>query len=247
MEEVIKELKGHSGCFIFLMKDSNKTFVRKIGDVKRNYWRMRNLEEIIPFPEIYDHNLSVLDMEYIHGLDMVTYLSYNNPKKLVSFLIKSIESLSHSSEGFVDYTEVYYKKLQAIDWSLFRFSMQDLIDRLPKLLPKTQYHGDLTLENILYDTTNERFVFIDCLTSEYSSFVFDLAKLTQDTKSKWFLRKQTVNLDNKLVFIQNELEKRYKYMSDDNLTILMLLRVLPYCKNDNDKRFILNEVNRLWT
>ena len=32
----------------------------------------------------------------------------------------------------------------------------------------------------------------------------------------------------------------------DTLLILMLLRVYPYCKNDKDKQFILNEVNRLW-
>ena len=39
-------------------------------------------------------------------------------------------------------------------------------------MPQTTYHGDFTLENLIYD--GDEFIMIDPVTIEYDSYVFDL-------------------------------------------------------------------------
>jgi hypothetical protein len=125
------------------------------------------------------------------------------------------------------------------------FTSEELLDKLPKVLPSSEYHGDFTLENILYDTNQDEFVLIDPLTTEYDSFVFDLAKLRQDLVCKWFIRNDNVYLDSKLLTIIDKLNG-FVYNENHYLLILMLMRVLPYTHNEKDKEFLMTEVRRLW-
>ena len=122
---------------------------------------------------------------------------------------------------------------------------KELIDRLPKLLPKSTYHGDFTLENILY--TNPGFYMIDPVTIEYDSYIFDIAKMRQDLECKWFLRDTDIKLDTKLQQIQDKLREEYPQAFDNSLLILMLLRVYLHTKQgDSDRIFIMKEIKRLW-
>ena len=139
---------------------------------------------------------------------------------------------------------MYEQKLEDINFNGLVFNKEELITQLPKILPCSQYHGDFTLENILYDVSAGRFVLIDPLTSVYDSYVFDLAKLRQDISCKWFIRNSQLYIDPKLKNLSNDLS-HFKYYADDNLLILMLLRILPYAQNQ-DKEFIINEANKLW-
>jgi len=126
------------------------------------------------------------------------------------------------------------------------FKKQELIDKLPKELPRTNYHGDFTLENIIYDE-REGFVLIDPVTIEYDSYIFDLAKLRQDLECKWFLRETNLRLDVKLQNLQEKIFASFPQTKDDYLLILMLLRVYRHTeKNDSNRKFILKEINRLW-
>jgi hypothetical protein len=103
----------------------------------------------------------------------------------------------------------------------------------------------MTLENII--NTNSQFCFIDPVTIEYDSYIFDIAKLRQDLECKWFLRNCNTKLDVKLQNIQERLEMEFTDAFDDNLLILMLLRVLAHCKkNDSDYLFLIGEIKRLW-
>ena len=121
----------------------------------------------------------------------------------------------------------------------------ELIDRLPKLLPQSMYHGDLTLENILY--TGPGFHLIDPVTIEYDSFMFDIAKMRQDLVCKWFLRKTDVRLDHKLQLIDEQLQIDYPEACSNEMLILMLLRVLKHCeKDDSNYQFLMKEIERLW-
>lgn len=241
-EKLVKELQGHSGSKVYLMRDSEKLFVRKIGNVARNIERLQSLAGLVNVPKIYSASGDILDMEYIHGHDMKTYLSYNNPDKLIEFLIDSIDILMYDGR-FKDYTQTYHQKLKNIDFGQFPFTKKMLIERLPRMVFSTKYLGDLTLENILYDVNADRFVFIDLITSEYDSIVFDLAKLNQDLVCKWFVRNEKYMAEEKLLVIRQALQN---ISITKEMTILMLLRVLPYCKNDFDKRYIIDEVNKLW-
>ena len=245
MAEIIKELSGHSGSKIYLMKDEEKLFVRKIGNVDRNYSRMKVLNsEGYSLPEVYTYEDETLDMEYIHGLDIKTYLTHNIQNQLTKFIKSTLTSFS-SVKMEKDYTQTYYDKLKWMDdCTTLPFTKEELISKLPKILPCTTYHGDLTLENIMY--SRGKFYMIDPMQSPYDSYIFDIAKMRQDLQCKWFLRHTDIKLDTKISSIQSKILNVFPEANNDYLLILMLLRVYPYTKSEFDNQFILREINKLW-
>jgi tRNA A-37 threonylcarbamoyl transferase component Bud32 len=245
-EKIIKELRGHSGSRILLMQENENIFVRKIGNIERNFERLSNLySEYYPVPVIYQKYDDILDMEYLHGLDMKSYLTSGNINLLSDFIIDNLNKFAKNST-LKDYTEIYEKKLDFIsETNDLPFTKEELITRLPKKLPSSNYHGDLTLENIIY--SNNSFFMIDAVTIEYDSYIFDIAKLRQDLECKWFLRNSNLSLDVKLQNLQEKILSRFSGSDNDYLLILMLLRVYQHTKTfDNDRKFILKEINRLW-
>ena len=229
------------------MNDGEKLFVRKTGDISRNLERFDALSNLeVSLPKIYNIYGSHYDMEYVSCLEMKKYLPTNNVDKLVDFIKNTMYNLSKNTIE-KDYTETYRKKLASFDFVKFHmpFTADELLSKLPKILPMSEYHGDFTLENILYDTNKKDFVLIDPLTTEYDSFVFDLAKLRQDLVCKWFIRNDNVYLDSKLYHITDKLNE-FVHNENQYLLILMLMRVLPYTHNEKDKEFLMNGVRRLW-
>ena len=245
MEKHLKTLKGHSGSIVTLMQSEEHIFVRKVENVDRNYERLTALLGYVDVPKIYHYDGNILDMEYIHGTDMKNYLLNNPVKDLKDFLINTLEMFA--SKGVdKDYTNVYNEMLSWIEPGMFPFTKEELIEKLPKVLPKSVYHGDMTLENIIQDTSG-RFYFIDAVTLRYDSWVFDIAKLRQDLECKWFLRRDPVMLDVKLLNIQEQILKQFPIADNDYLLILMLLRVYLHCEKDSlEYDFIVREIKRLW-
>lgn len=229
-----------------LMRQDNHTFVRKSGGVGRNLERYDALSRLqLPTPKllkIYDDSY---DMEYIQHEDIRTYLATHDVTKLAQFITKVIDTLSKATRE-KDYSHIYNQKLSVFPWKKYNlsFSGSDLYARLPKKLPSSEYHGDLTLENILYKTTGD-FVLIDPLTTDYDSFVFDIAKLRQDITCEWFVRKENLYFSSKLKVLQDTLNK-FEYFDNDYLLILMLMRVLPYTYSSEDEEFIESEIRKLW-
>jgi RIO-like serine/threonine protein kinase len=243
---IVKELKGHSGSTVHLVEDTRGLFVRKIDNVERNVERLTTLYNAgYDVPKIYYYENNVLEMEYIHGLDMKNYLTYNSVEPLTKFIIKTFNSFSRNSTT-KDYTDVYNKKLEWLnERNPFEFTKEQLIDKLPKNLPCSTYHGDLTLENILF--THDDFYMIDGVTVEYDSYIFDIAKMRQDLECKWFLRNDNIKLDTKLQNIQDKLKDKFPLAFNDSLLILMLLRVYLYSKpNSIEYNLIKNNIDRLW-
>ena len=246
MDKIVKELHGFSGSNVFLMQNDSHLFIRKIGNVERNYERLTALETVCNVPKVYQKSGEILDMEYIHGLDMKNYLRTNTTELLSSFINQTINKFACSSID-KDYTQVYNAKLEWVDSaSDLPFNKNELIAKLPKILPQSLYHGDMTLENIIHGV-NDKFYMIDAVTIEYDSWVFDLAKLRQDLECKWFLRKDKLMLDVKLENIQKTLMESFPLANNNYLLILMLLRVYLHApKNSLEHKFIIKEINRLW-
>ena len=243
--KVVKELYGFSGNQILLMQKHNKLFVRKIGNISRNTERMRALSTDYPLPQLYTISNKMIDMEYLHGLDIKTYLKTNNYEKLLDFVLSILDKLSSNAVD-KDYTKTYIKKLQEVSFEELPFTREQLLERLPKILPSSNYHGDLTLENIIF-TADRGFFLIDCATIEYDSYIFDIAKLRQDLELGWFTRKDNVMLDVKTKHIQQQILQRYPEASDDYLLILMLLRVYRHSQpNTLERNFLLKGINSLW-
>ena len=246
MDKIVKELHGFSGSNVFLMQNDSHLFIRKIGNVERNYERLTALETVCNVPKVYQKSGEILDMEYIHGLDMKNYLRTNTTELLSSFINQTINKFACSSID-KDYTQVYNAKLEWVESATdLPFNKNELIAKLPKILPQSLYHGDMTLENIIHGV-NDKFYLIDAVTIEYDSWVFDLAKLRQDLECKWFLRKDKLMLDVKLENIQKTLMESFPLANNNYLLILMLLRVYLHApKNSLEHKFIIKEINRLW-
>lgn len=244
MDQVIKELRGHSGSTVLLMKNTERYFIRKINNVQRNYERLSVLSSEYLVPKIYSYTNNILDMEYIHGLDMKTYLLHNQIDALVNYIIKILENLSKSTI-LKDYSETYHYKLQDFDKHKFSFTSKQLIEKLPTILPQSQYHGDFTLENILYSSSE--FYLIDPMTTEYDSYVFDIAKLRQDITCKWFLRNEAIDIDVKLQNLEYKILEKFKVQVNDYLLVLMLYRVLNHCQlNDFNYLFLKENIEKIW-
>lgn len=226
------------------MQQDTNVFVRKTGGVNRNLERYRALSRLnLPTPRILAIYDDSYDMEYIQHEDIKTYLTKNSIKYLYSFITMVLDKMSFQTIA-KDYTRIYEQKLSIFPWEKYNlpFTADELHDKLPKILPSSEYHGDFTLENILF-RINNGFILIDPLTTEYDSYVFDLAKLMQDIKCKWFIRNGDYYLDSKLNILEN-LCKNYTHYND-YLLILMLMRVLPYTNSD-DTYFIEGEIKKLW-
>ena len=243
--KIIKELHGFSGNQIFLMDKHGKLFVRKIGTISRNVERLTALYKKFPVPKIFNSTADRIDMEYIHGLDIKSFLISHHYENLLQFLIKTLDNFSKTT-NLKNYTNVYHTKLEEISFEMFPFTKEELIARLPAELPCSNYHGDLTLENIIY-TEDRGFFLIDAATIEYDSYIFDIAKLRQDLECKWFLRSSSAMLDNKLKNIQTQIFLRYPNANNDYLLILMLLRVYKHAKaNTLEQDFLIREITKLW-
>jgi RIO-like serine/threonine protein kinase len=245
-EYTIKELKGFSGSKIYLMKNDRGLFIRKMDNTDRNYLKLNELSKDFNVPKIYSYDNGVLDMEYIHGLDMKSYLSVRDTRRLTDFLINILTFFSENTQ-IVDYTETYKDRLKYIKLSSDTvFTKEQLLEKLPKRLPRSKYFGDLTLENVIYGEDGQ-FYLIDGMTSEYDSYIFDIAKLRQDLECKWFLRNTKLYLDVKVENIQDKLLEKFELANNNYLLILMLLRVYRYTTSGSlEEDLLIKEMNRLW-
>ena len=245
-ENTIKELKGFSGSKIYLMRGDKGLFIRKMNNTDRNYIKLNELSENFNVPKIYSMGEDVLDMEYIHGLDMKSYLAVRGTNRLTDFLIDILKKFSENVH-LADYTDVYKDKLKYVKLPVdMNFTKEELLDKLPKRLPRSKYFGDLTLENMIYGEDG-KFYLIDGMTSEYDSYIFDVVKLRQDLECKWFLRNSDYRLDVKLENIQDKLLEEFELANNNYLLILMLLRVYRYTKPfSKEEKLLTKEMNRLW-
>ena len=248
MERVIKQLNGFSGSTVLLVEQDDTLLVKKINNVDRNYIQLSNLYKLgFNVPKIYKKEQNILKMEYIDGLDMKTYIANYGINGLYDFITTTIQQFK-IDEKEKDYTETYNKKLSWLDQqSVLPFTKKQLIKRLPTHLPSSVYHGDMTLQNLIYSKTN-KFYMIDAVTTEYDSWVFDLSKMRQDLTCHWFIRNKTDhNLVTYLNILETKILSEYPVINNNALLIMMLLRVFFYAdKNSDEYTFLLSEIKKLW-
>ena len=239
--------EGYSGSKLELIKKNDIFTIKKTNNIKRNLERYNSLNYLnLPMPKILNISDNSYEMEYINNIPMNIYIQQYDVDHLIDFILKLLDSFTKNNAE-KDFTNVYINKLKNFNFKKHNlpFNADQLIDKLPKILPESEYYGDLTLDNILFDTQNNKFVLIDPSTTEYNSFIFDIAKLNQDLICKWFIRNKNCNVNKKLHQISQSLNK-YPYYNNNYLLILMLIRILPYSKNDNDKEFLCKNIIDLW-
>ncbi len=245
---VIKEFSGFSGSKVVMIKSLNDFIIRKTDNVERNYEKLKILAfNNFLVPRIIDKEGNILDMEYIQGHDMKSFLELEDTRLLVKFVVDTMNRFKEIDSGVKDYTSTYAEQLEYFKEDIhLPFKMDELLEKLPKILPSSLCHGDFTLDNIIYKEPN--FYMIDPSTGVHDSWIFDIAKLRQDLDGKWFLRNTNRNNFNiELSLIKKELYEAFPEAFNDYLYILMLLRVYKYSKEETLERdLLLKELNRLW-
>ena len=242
---LVKHLKGHSGATVSLYKDDEGYKV-----VKENYSKARESVDILnalPFntPKIYEVTDDKIVMEYINGQDMASYLESATEKdidKLTNFLTEYIQWCLDNSE-YVDFYEPVLAKVADLSKDI---NLSFILKEKWSDIPQSLIHGDFTLENIMY--LHGKFYLIDANPTNLNSIYFDANKLRQDIDSLWFVRHKKNKLHYKIVCdkISKKLKKRFNFMQNDTIMILMLSRILPYTKDNFTKNFLLEELEKLW-
>jgi aminoglycoside phosphotransferase (APT) family kinase protein len=210
--ELIRELKGHSGCRLWLAKRGNKYLVRKISSAigynSRLFHQMekqRSFAKLGIAPPVLDDGstdsgLYFFDMAYVRGRDVASVLRSATStnvadiaEHLAKFLLRfqSAANSTIQASAFLDklidirrYCE--NAALFAVEPSL-RIAVETLVRADWKGIPGGLSHGDLTLGNIIL-TPDNTLVLIDFLDGPLSSWWLDFSKLHQDIDSHWFLR-----------------------------------------------------------
>jgi len=252
--QCLKEFKGHSGCKIKLYEDNGKYIVHKTGSekLKQSAIILDNLRQLgFNTPLVYDADNDFMSMEYINGIDMKTYIlngNQNDINKLVEFLNFYIKTLSNESS--IDILPNLVSKLHNIekvtDLSNLNFTCLDLLEKLPKTSSCGSIHGDFTLDNILF--YKDKFYLIDANPTELNYINFDAIKIRQDLDCLWFVRNEKDTLNYRIVCqqISKQLKNKWSFLNNDYILIFMLMRILPYCKDDKTKNFLITEINKLW-
>lgn len=105
----------------------------------------------------------------------------------------------------------------------------------------SNYHGDLTLSNILF--VKSHIFAVDFLSSFIHSPIHDLVKLRQSTYHLWEGREDTEGLDIRLEqMIDNDPILKQFYIP---FQILNLARIFPYAKSEDIKDYLIREINDL--
>ncbi|MBT7980515.1 MAG: hypothetical protein HN684_05070 [Euryarchaeota archaeon] len=183
-------------------------------------------------------------MEYIHGLDIRTFLEHADHEMIDAFvdeLCDILDLLSDRKYDMID-SSVFENKIRTIT-SGDPYIEKWLLERDWHAFPDTESHGDMTFENMIVG--GDGIVFIDFLDG-ISSYQLDYAKILQDARCYWFMRdRPSKNIAIKCDYIAQQLKEEYDTGRDDQLVVFHLYRILPYCRREKDTKFVIEAIDRI--
>ena len=261
------DLKGHSGCKIYLCEtDDSNVFVRKISGsftynnrLKIQADKQANFQNSeIKVPKILDRGFTddgmfYFDMEYLRGITLAEYMKsieIGKVRGVVNTLVKNIlrdDGVESEPKMFTDKIALLEKQLETHN--------NAVTDRAIKLLKthdwsafcKSPCHGDLTLENII--VKDDQLYFIDFLDSFYDCWLIDFGTLLQDSQVLWSYRSYDeidINTLIRLAVFRDILMDTVRstrpqaYIEIYYALLLKLIRIYPYTKDERTYSF-LNE------
>jgi thiamine kinase-like enzyme len=276
---IVRQLNGYSGARLYLMKKGSTWFVRKISQditsnnrlqvqcAKQRNWA--NLpDRIIQCPKIYGdgfwEGLYFFDMEFIQGLDGVSFLASADNDDIKRFCEKILDNFRFTSKISVSQNSVppdflpslyFYKLISIFDKSHYEFPLAlqaKLFLRLKEFIgigniDSTLCHGDFTLENLIISNDGEIYA-CDFLDSPFEHYWQDIAKFFQDIEGGWYLRKSPPISRYVLSYIKHRI---YAYIGENAppylkvhpvLMAINFARIIPYAQNQEDYNFIISRV-----
>lgn len=258
----LKELKGHSGCHVFLCERGNTRFVKKVSGAAGYAQRLEQqmLKQMafehswIGKPSVYEFGtedeLFYFTMEYVNGVQLSTFISRNTVRdvdpiidQLLSFVRSNIRDVP------ADFSVPINEKLWTIS-STSRFQIDRYVQYCTafdwRAIPTGYCHGDLSFENILVHQSN--LYFIDFLDSFIETPYLDLSKLLLDILVLWSWRfeKRRPIIKNTHIYdiVLSQLESREVEIVRRFL-VLNLLQILPYADAHGNALFVQDALEHL--
>ncbi len=258
----LKELKGHSGCHVFLCERGNTRFVKKVSGTTAYSQRLeQQMFKQLAFehswirkPSVYESGTEndrfYFTMEYVNGVQLSTFISRNtvqNFDPIVEQLLTFVRS--NICDVTADFGAAVSEKL----WSIASSSRLQL-DRYVEYclafdwsdIPIGYCHGDLAFENILVHQSN--LYFIDFHDSFIQTPYLDLSKLLLDILVLWSWRfeKRRPIIKNAHIYdiVLSQLEDREVEVVR-RLLVLNLLRILPYASAHSNASFVQDALEHL--
>ena len=184
-----------SGEYYFVRKISKSVDYneRLENQMKKQIFFYENLAtEKITTPKILEcgqeGELFYFDMEYIKGITLIEQVFNSKPEELLETVefIKKVMKIFGGEKKIqkLDVSEMVKAKLTEIKNKTFLDEntygcLMNYSEFLPKV-GSTECHGDLTLENVIYDEKNKKYFLIDFLDNFADHYWFDIAKIFQD-------------------------------------------------------------------
>ncbi len=202
------------------------------------------------------------DMEYVRGLDGVSYLrqaSYPDVvrfgDRLCEYLLLAAEQPPLMPSASASLFESLYNKICDVQRTTQRIAPHDLsrlflaLDRLrnlPQMNP-TLCHGDLTLQNMLIDDDGTIWV-VDLLDAPFEHYWQDVAKLQQDLSGGWYLLQQAPIAQCVLDYLRQRLIATAVRLMPSYAEVHSLLvactfvRILPYAHTPEQIEFVTRRI-----
>ena len=258
----LKELKGHSGCHVFLCERGNTRFVKKVSGaagydhrLEQQMLKQREFEHSwIRKPSVYEFGTEndrfYFTMEYVNGVQLSTFISRNTVRE-VDPLIDQLLSFVRSNicDVTVDFSAPISEKLWSIS-STSRFQIDRYVQYCLafdwRAIPTGYCHGDLSFENILVHKSN--LYFIDFLDSFIETPYLDLSKLLLDILVLWSWRfenrRPIIKSTHIYDIVLSQLESREVEIVRRFL-VLSLLQILPYANSHHNALFVQDALEHL--
>lgn len=263
--------KQDGNYFVRKISKSPDYNVRMIEQKKKQQFFSEHLQkDKISAPKIlgdgYIDGLFYFDMEYIQGISFVKRIENANLeelKKISEDLVSILKIVSENKNGNkISFHELVLNKLNEIlkkeNTLQNRSALENTIEVVTKDriaskdgdIVSTFCHGDLTLENIIYDDNNGMCYLIDFLDSFLDHYWQDISKLFQDLEGHWYsFRNKEINktaMEIKTSIIIDCMLKNLlindKYLEKHHMLLATTFcRILPYAK-DEEKEWIRQRI-----
>ncbi len=239
---------------MLLYKKNSKFFVEKktkISEDINNIYKI--LSKDLNIAKIISTKPNAIIMEYINGIEIKQLLNSYNEKKIINLsnYINSYFKIIKKNSIKYDFTKEINNKIKKLSMVINKnkliFDLNDLFIKIPKVLNRSHIHGDFTFDNMIY--AQDKFYLIDVSPTNLNAVEFDYNKLMQDIKFMWFVRNSYNKLNYQIICqkIFENIDMETNRMYNRYINIFMLLRILPYAqKNNKDKNFLYNNINKLW-
>lgn len=210
----------------------------------------------------YQNRLFFYEYQFSEGITLLDYIQKKSNKEIAFILDKIIDIIkylkSHGNtfekidtdvsivSSFEKKIKKNFKKTQVP--KIIKDSMMKKLNQIPKNMKQTLSHGDLSFDNIIIDK-KRGIILIDFMDLFYSHYWLDISKMFQDIDGGWSEIKHGIILPDKKVknirryLIEgiSKIDKEY-FKYHNFLMAVVFLRILPYAKDELDRKRIINKM-----